>query len=219
VIFDLDGTLIDSMPRHAEVFASVVIEHRHCGISHEQAIALYHSTAGLPLAAQFERACRRAAPDIIDQLEGDFWTLVNLADFGPFPDAVPCLEQLSQAGIKLAVSSGGSNASVARKLAGSDLGRFFTIALGSDDPRVGVKGPQHRDLVVQHFFATGVPRQLRVTFVGDTEHDMLVARAMGAVAIGVQRDARLLPDNETSSDVRLDDLTELPDLLLELQEG
>lgn len=214
VVFDLDGTLIDSMGKHAEVFASVVKKATTCVVSPDSAVELYRSTAGAPLIEQFKAACELASDVELQRLQANFWDFVNRVTFAPFDDAERCLTQLSAAGIPLAVSSGGSNASVARKLSDSGLARFFDIALGSDDPAIGEKGRDHFQLLASHFHPDRSAGDLSIVFVGDTEHDMVIARSVGATAVGLQRDKRLLPDTETDSDIRLDSLLGLPDLLI-----
>jgi phosphoglycolate phosphatase-like HAD superfamily hydrolase len=143
----------------------------------------------------------------------EFWTQVDDVRFEGFEDAKPCLEALVELGLEIAVSSGGSQRSVDRKLADASLAEHVVVALGSDSIQAGQKGLPHFEYIWK-VFHPGLPLDVsRIVFVGDTEHDMSLARGLGVLSAGISRDERLLPRPDLTADIALEHLTDLPALI------
>lgn len=208
LVFDLDGTLVDSTGPQATAFAEVAIT-VGVHVRFDDAMRVYHSTAGMPLRQQYAEIVGDGA-DSLDHLESQFWMHLDQMTFHAFDDAHTCVDEIVSAGVAVGISSGSSNRSVAKKLVDSRLDRWFPIALGSDDEAIGSKGVQHLERIVHHHFGPNTRRDtLRIAFVGDTSHDLRLALDLGLEAYGVRRDTRLLPEQLPGS-VVLDDLAELP---------
>lgn len=172
IIFDFDGTLVDTMGIFADVAAELI--HRHYGWSLEQARREYLRTSGLPfirqldelfpgnnsntvVAAEFEQRKNEAAKHII--LEAA--TRETLA--------------LLQQKYKIAISSGNFL---------KNIEHFFAHNSFRPDLIMGFrdhfnKGAEHFNFVLQHFSVT----RSEVMMVGDSLHDFLKAREFGIAFI------------------------------------
>lgn len=211
VVFDLDGTLIDSMPAQTDAFVRVSADH---GIDPMTARAHYLKTAGAPLADQFAGL---VTPDVsqtsaILTMESSFWAALATERFPPFPEAEKALMQLRSAGHLIAVSSGSTQVSVDRKLAASNLSGYVDFALGSE---VGLtKGSQHmREIARLTQLRYGQSPHI-VAFVGDTAHDMALAQSLHIFGIACVRGSSMATDWPASAIV--ESLGEVPLLLASL---
>ncbi|MDW3177786.1 MAG: HAD hydrolase-like protein [Acidimicrobiia bacterium] len=212
VIFDLDGTLIDSMGTQATAFATAVEISKATSTTYAEAERVYHATAGAPLRQQFSEAISTSDLSTLDALETDFWKHVEGSTFAAFADADDCVAQLVASRVPLGISSGSSCASVEKKLHDSGLARSIPIALGSDDPNIGEKGAAHVQRILRHHFDGRSLNDVRIAFVGDTTHDVTLALTLGLDAYGIQRDEQLLKERVPGSHL-LSDLRDLPPML------
>ncbi len=212
VIFDLDGTLVDSMGLQAAAFATAVEISNATSVTHAEAQRVYHATAGAPLRQQFIETISTADLTTLDALESDFWKHLEGSTFAAFADAEDCVAQLVASRVPLGVSSGSSCASVDKKLHDSGFARSIPIALGSDDPNIGEKGAAHVQRIVRHHFGDRSLNDVRIAFVGDTTHDVTLALTLGLDAYGIQRDEQLLEKRVPGSQL-ISDLRDLPQLL------
>ena len=107
IIFDLDGTILDSMQLHATVFAQILGE--QYGIAEEVSRSSYYHMSGHPLGRQFGHVIEGKEPvdtaRIRENVE-DFYARIRLHDPVLFPDVLPALNKLWRAGYVLVVCSG-----------------------------------------------------------------------------------------------------------------
>ena len=204
-IFDLDGTLVDSMPVQADLFAEIV-----AGVfpecSRADIDAVYFSTAGAPLKEQYRSVPGMPASVDLNTLEAQFYGQLLKLEFPAFDDAAPCLSRLRADGWKLAVSSGSAQESVDSKLANTGLDRLVDIAFGSSANTGFIKGAPHNRAIMD---ALG-PHENSPTpaFVGDTLHDVDIAVAAGFLSILLLRPGarHFDPDAQTTVISSLDEV-------------
>ncbi|MCG8441838.1 MAG: HAD-IA family hydrolase [Caulobacterales bacterium] len=183
VIWDLDGTLVDSRRMITgamdAAFAAVGLPEpgydgmRHIvGLSLDEAMRrLAPEGAGPDLIARMESAykeefvAQRARPDHHEPL---------------YDGARQTLERLAGAGWLMAVATGKGRRGVEVVFDHHDLGAFFDAVRCADDG----PGKPHPFMVEDALTALGVAGADAV-MVGDTAHDMAMARAAGVRAIGV----------------------------------
>ena len=182
VIFDCDGTLVDS--QHAiiasmarafdahglEVPANEAIR-RVVGLSLTDAIAELHAadetTHHQTLVESYKTAFAdaRQAGDVEEPL---------------FPGAHEAIATLDAAGYLLGIATGKSRRGLDRTLERHGLqGRFVTLQTADDGP-----GKPDPGMVQRALRETGVDPG-RTTVVGDTTYDITMARNAGAYAVGV----------------------------------
>ncbi|HEX5368066.1 MAG TPA: HAD family hydrolase [Dehalococcoidia bacterium] len=218
VIFDLDGTLIDSMGPLEALFCDMLAE--RCAIDPSASAAVYAEFLGAGPRVQFEAALRRHGRlDTIslDEITSAYWEDAESYEPEAFPETREVLKALQAAHHTLLVSSGGTTASVKRKTRLAGIDGMVRLMLGTDE---GVehmaKGPGHFHLILQVLDLDEAAFQQRAVFVGDAAHDMRVGRAAGLPAIG-----RLTGDNgpalrDAGATHLISDLREIPALLMAL---
>ncbi len=176
VMFDLDGTLVDTMGGFADL-AAVVMAARH-GADPVAARARYLETSGIPFCKQLEviypgHAANQAASD---EFEARKLAVCEAAMMDA--DTVRGLRALAASGLKLIVSSNTGQPVVQTFL--DREGFPFDLALGFD-PAIGLaKGEPHVAQVCARF---GLARA-QLLFVGDSLKDAELAQAADVPFVG-----------------------------------
>ena len=178
VVFDWDGTLVDS--------TRVIV------------IAMQQAAADLelpvPSAAQaahviglgLHDALRLAVPQLTAERLPAYIERYRIhylsrdAQLGAFEGIEPMLDSLQQAGVMLAVATGKSRLGLDRALVQFDWKRRFVATRCADEGEPKPHPWMLEDLALELGLQT---RQLLM--IGDTTHDLGMARSAGASAIGV----------------------------------
>lgn len=184
VIFDVDGTLVDSGRMIVAAMRAAFD-----GIGHAPpAEAAILSVVGLSLDA----AMARAAPHLSSSeraalVEGYRAAFIRLrAETGGeaatplFPGARAAIERLDARGALLSIATGKARRGLDHLLDAHELRRFFIAPQSADD----APSKPHPGMVLNALAATGVAARHAVV-VGDTTFDVEMALAAGARAIGV----------------------------------
>jgi phosphoglycolate phosphatase-like HAD superfamily hydrolase len=176
VMFDLDGTLVDTMGGFADIAAAVMAA-RH-GVEWGWARGKYLETSGLPFCKQLEvifpgHAANQAASDEFEARKLAVCEATSM-DAG----TIEGLEALRELGLKLVVSSN-TGQSVVDAFVERE-GFRFDLALGFD-PALGLgKGRPH----VERALAVFAARPAELLFVGDSLKDADLAEECGVAFIG-----------------------------------
>jgi phosphoglycolate phosphatase len=174
VIFDLDGTLIDSAPAILDSFAAVLAEH---GL--EPVVPLSHDLIGPPLAETLARLSGRGEPELIESLAAGFkrhYDTAGVLATRPFTGVEAMLDAWSATGADLHICTN-KRYSVTRAIL-DHLGwadRFVSVyAIDLFDPRPAGK-PQvlAKQLNDQKIDAAAA------VYVGDRDEDGHAAAANG----------------------------------------
>ncbi len=220
IIFDLDGTLIDSMPAHIRAF-SLALKKTY-SIPESEGRIEYLATSGQPLTDQFAYALslyghHPSEPDLQD-LVRQFWTALYNERFELFPSTFDVLTQLLGAGYNLAVSSGSSPEAVASKLRYTRIDAFFSLVLGTDyDTHRLMKGPDHIQAVQNHFKLSDSQFKTSTLLVGDGLYDMQLARQFGLKAVGISRNGNEQELAAAGANLLIQDIRELLTLLATIE--
>lgn len=215
LIFDMDGTLVNSMNQHADIFSKILND--EYGVPHELSKQEYIKTAGQPLDDQFNCALFRAKGVLIKDMSvllSQFWMSVEKQQPVLFPEVLDVIEQLSKAGYTLVVISGCAPIIVQTKLRKTNTHHYFKLMLGTDKNIPGmVKGEDHLRIIQRDLFLT--PEQFRANsvLIGDSEYDMAIAKRFGLLAIG-----RITNENgdvliKAGAGLLIDNLIDLKNLL------
>jgi phosphoglycolate phosphatase len=215
IIFDLDGTLVNSMPTHAQAYGEVLSAF---SIPEQASQRDYYFTAGQPLGQQFEHTlsllgCAFSEADI-QELSHQFLEILRRSQFELFPATAAVVAQLSRAGYVLAISSGSSPDNVAAKLRHASIDGYFSVILGSDyEHGVLLKGAEHFEQIKKRLGVADAYFIENTLAVGDGPHDMEIARDAGLRAVGIARNHNERELRQAGANNLIDDLDGLLDIL------
>jgi pyrophosphatase PpaX len=190
-LFDLDGTLLDSIPL---ILASF---HHACAtvLGRTHAEADWISCIGKPLDIMMsaysddhhERARLSAA-------YRDYYTRNHDRQLRPFPNAVAIVRELAQdPTCTIGVVTGKSSVSAERALVFTGLRPFVSVLIGSDSCLRHKPEPEPVHLACER---AGVDPS-RTIFIGDSTLDVMAGNAAGVATVGVlwgASERRLLAD-------------------------
>jgi phosphoglycolate phosphatase len=200
VIFDLDGTLVDTP---AVIVETAIAALRATGalelaMPEPQAI---RATIGLPLTVAFSGLLGRSAESPEVQTVVEEYRRLWRANVIPrsaellYPGVAEGVQVLRDLGLQLAVATSKVQSGAVAQLDAAGIGRHFEVVAGYDAVERPKPDPQLALHVLERLGAT--PE--RTIVVGDTTHDLLMARGAGlraiAVTYGAQDEATLLTES------------------------
>ena len=178
IVFDWDGTLMDST---GAIVASIQAAAKDLGIeppSDERA----HHIIGLGLID----ALRHALPDLPTERYQDVALryrqhyMARDHELLLFDGAAELIEELTQAGYHLAVATGKTRKGLDRAFEVSGLGQRFHASRCADE----CHSKPHPQMLEELMVEFGVEPDATL-MIGDTTHDLLMARNAGVAALGV----------------------------------
>ncbi len=191
VLFDLDGTLVDSLPLIVRTYRQVFAE---MGIpwGNDDVVKMI----GLPLIEIGRHFAREAAAHFEERYQ--YYYHRDLAVYTKlFPETLEMLEQLKKRRIKLGIVTSKGKPGTLRTTAFTGLDRIMDVIVTAHDvtrhkpdPEPLLKALKHLDI-----------KPFRSLYVGDSRFDILTGRNAGARTLGVTWGLgsraeleRLLPD-------------------------
>jgi HAD superfamily hydrolase (TIGR01509 family) len=187
VIFDCDGTLVDSEPLAERAWALALARHGYKLAAEDLAGA-----QGLPFQTVHARMAERTR---LPELEV-FWReyaaeLLPLLDteLEPFADAVATARELHDQGIPLAVASSSRRERLDRTLERAGLDALFAVSVAGDEIARGKPAP---DMFLEAARRLGAA-PARCVVVEDSPPGVEAGLAAGMVTVGVLRDG-ISPD-------------------------
>jgi pyrophosphatase PpaX len=177
-LFDLDGTLIDSIELIRRSYAHTLREHR--GIEVEQ--DLWLAGLGRPLKWQFEHFTRD--PREVEAMIATY-RVFNLAHHdqlvGRFPGALEAVRELHGRGAKLGIVTSKLRSGALRGLKHCGFEGLFDVIVGSDD--VAIHKPEPEPVRRALELLDAAPE--RAVMVGDSPHDLASGRSAGTATAAV----------------------------------
>lgn len=213
VVFDLDGTLIDSAPD-----LHVALNHILAGDGRrELSLTEVTSMIGDGVLKLVARAFAAAGGMVSDEeLEGlvrrflDFYEPHSTDLTRPYPGAVQALARLGESGLALGVCTNKPQAATISILRDLGLNGYFPVVIGGDSiPGVRKPDPRHLLAVIEGLGAT--PGQS--VMVGDNENDVAAARAAKVQVVVASFGYSRGPVGELDADMVFDRFDDLPKVL------
>ncbi|MFH8565404.1 HAD family hydrolase [Streptomyces sp. NPDC017988] len=141
VIFDLDGTLVDSEPNYYEASRALLAEYtgreytwadneQYVGISSHETLAQWRQEYGIGASVA----------ELIADLDRRYLDLAR-AGTHVYPQMRKLVERLHEAGIPMAVASGSSRAAIEAILAGTGLDAWLTTLVSAEEVPRGKPAP------------------------------------------------------------------------------
>jgi phosphoglycolate phosphatase len=174
VVFDLDGTLVDSHQDLAFAANALVVELGGSGVSEAAVVKM----VGEGAAVLVRRALTASGLD--PETPGALERFLAIYDgclldrTRPYPGTIDMLEQLA-ASVRLAVLTNKPAHATRRILDGLELMRFFNPIVGGDSPF----GRKPNPAGLAHIIATAGTTARATTMVGDSPVDRQTARNAG----------------------------------------
>jgi len=180
-VFDLDGTLVDTLPEITEALNRVLVSHRRKGLSKEEVMRLVGHGPNTLIERAWSRTGQEAEEDEVFQLACEYSREYQRNSPGmsrPFAGVNEGLQRLVQLGWKLGVCTnkhGVAARSLIRELGWADWIRVVV----SGEETFRKPDPRSLKLAFQRMGA-GTGRHL---FVGDSEVDLQTAQNASVEAV------------------------------------
>jgi phosphoglycolate phosphatase len=184
VVFDLDGTLIDTAPDLVDALNAVLAREGLQPVPYEVARPMIGGGARMMIERGLAARGRTSAATEINRLYGDFvaYYADHIADRSrPFPGLEDALDQLAGSGYRLTVCTNKLEWLSIRLLDALGLKARFSAICGQDT--FGIQKPDPAILRQTILAGGGVPE--RAVMVGDSATDIATARAAGIPVIAV----------------------------------
>ena len=166
IVFDFDGTLVDSYPLIEQAFAHVMQTHR----LDSEARDLFRRSRGLPLPEQM----RLIAPDAWQDLVRTYRSVdAELGHAQVFRGVPTLIKKLDRAGAPMGVVSCKRRALVEAELEAAGLRKYFDVVIGYEDVTPPKPAPDPLNAAVARL---GL-KKINTIYVGDSMVDLETGRA------------------------------------------
>jgi len=212
IVWDLDGTLVDSAPDLASALNYVLEKRGFAG--HSLATVRTMIGNGVPKLVErgFNAVGMRLDSGQLDQLVKLFVTkYVTCATdrTRPYPKIIETLKQISKLNIPMGVCTNKPEALSRQILEGLDLAGFFASVIGGDTTSARKPDPLPLLTCIGELLAEPASSLM----IGDSIHDVHAARAAGMRVGVVPWGYRSAPVDELGADFVIRDLAVLPSLV------
>jgi HAD superfamily hydrolase (TIGR01509 family) len=137
VLFDLDGTLVDSSPQHDRAFRTAIAAHRPEWLAEFR----YEPLQGLTTEEAFSRLGERD-PDALKKLvSAKREAFASLGGLRAFPGAIALLADLSRRGVGVFVVTSAARASAMSALRATGLAMYVRGLIAAEDAPEGKPSP------------------------------------------------------------------------------
>jgi phosphoglycolate phosphatase len=215
VVFDLDGTLIDTAPDLVDTLNLILAREALPAVPFAAARNMIGGGARTMIERGLAAEGRASTREEVDRLYRDFVAHYSdhIADRSrPFPGLEAALDQLAEAGWRFAVCTNKLEGLSVRLLDALSLSARFDAICGQDT--FGVQKP-HPDILLRTIErAGGAPD--RAVMIGDSATDINVARAAAVPVIAVDFGYTEIPVAQLAPDRIIDHYSRLPSTVFEL---
>jgi pyrophosphatase PpaX len=173
VLFDLDGTLLDSFEQHWHSWVAAITS---VG-SPAPTRAMMRKLDGLPVLPKFEtlNVPRERVPEVMSRKLEEMKRWAHLAT--PFPGVLALLDQLRSVGLPVGIVTSRPRASVDVTPAALEVGFRAKVLVTRDDTDQGKPHPAPVLCALQRL---AIPAE-RALYVGDTRFDLEAGRRAGCL--------------------------------------
>lgn len=208
VVFDLDGTLLDTAPDLLRALNRILSEEGLSAVERADVAGLFGHGARALIGEGFRKGDRVLdtvrLPELVERFVA-FYAAEIAAETRPYPGLVDALARLSRRGFGLAVCTNKRVVLADAVLKGTGLYTLFAAVIGGDS--LPEQKPHPRPLLEAIARAGG--RADRAVMVGDSETDIATARAADVPVIAVDFGYGGRPAAEFGADVVIGHYDEL----------
>lgn len=208
VLFDLDGTLIHSLPDLVAAVNRLLAGEGRAPLEAEAVKAMVGDGADALVERAFAASGGLPGPDVTPFLKR------FLADYEPrsaettlpWPGVRETLAELKEKGLALAVCTNKPSKATAEVLASLDLADFFDHVVGADDTPALKPDPAHITVILEYLGVSAA----EAVMVGDSRNDVLAARRAGVRSIVLSFGYAHGPVVELDADMIIHNFRDLP---------
>ncbi len=215
IVFDLDGTLVDTAPDLIATLNVVFAREGYKPVEYESSRALIGGGARVMIERGLKSAGHEYTPALIERLFTDFIAYygAHVADRSrPFPGLEDALDALARRDCRLAVCTNKLERLSLQLLESLGLRRRFAVICGQDT--FGIQKPDPE--VLRRTIAQAGGRLDRAIMVGDSLTDIHTARAAGIPVVAVNFGYSERPISEFGPDRIIGHFAELPAAIADL---
>jgi phosphoglycolate phosphatase len=215
IVFDLDGTLVDSAPDLADALDELLIENglEPLGLAAARKL-IGHGISNLVrkgLAVRKQELSREALAQAVTRFQHHYAKRLP-AKATAYPGASQCLSKLAADGWRLAVCTNKLESFSRAILKGLDLEHFFAVVAGRDTFGVAKPDPQH----LLRTLPANRSASYQAIMVGDSEVDVETAKAARMPIIAVTFGYAKTPLVDLAPDALVDSYADIPAAILRL---
>jgi phosphoglycolate phosphatase len=215
IVFDLDGTLIDTAPDLIDTLNVVLARHDVAPVAFGQARTMIGAGVKPLLQRALASRGKQFPPDEIDRLFAEYLEIysAHIADRSrPFPGLEPALDALTGQGCRLAVCTNKLEWLSVKLLEELKLASRFAAVCGQDTFTMRKPDPDMLRLtIVRAGGDTG-----HAVMVGDSMTDVATARAAGIPVVAVDFGYTETPPAELGADRLISHFDALPAAVMDL---
>ncbi|MEW6593813.1 MAG: HAD-IA family hydrolase [Thermodesulfobacteriota bacterium] len=210
VIFDLDGTLVDSVPDITRALNKVLhATEPHRRVTESETKLMVGDGARTTI----ERAmvlCGFDSSESADAyLDAYLKELADVRLTKLFPGVWESLNELRAEGHLLAICTNKVRSATDCVLSALGITDFFGLIVACDETLKPKPDPGHVRQILDHFAI--IPQN--AVYVGDSAHDMAAARGAGVVSVALSFGYSAVPARDLGADYVIDDFARLPALV------
>ena len=209
VVFDLDGTLVDSIGDIVGAANRLLAEEGRAPLSHDAGRAMVGEGVASLVERAFAATGPMPAPEMLAGLVERYRAIYErhpLDETAVFPGVAETLKALADGGAILGVCTNKPHDISLVVLAELGLAGHFAAALGGDALAVRKPDPAHFTAVLD---AMGAGSR-RAIHVGDSPTDVAVARNAGVPVVVVSYGYSRVPPADLGADAMIDEFAALP---------
>jgi pyrophosphatase PpaX len=178
ILFDLDGTLIDTTPLIMESFKHTFKQHNNEEVPDEEIL----SFIGLPLRKPFECLCP-GREDVMLNTYREYNENRHDCCVGVFIDIINVLEELKERGTLLGVVTSKRQSLAMRGLRLFGLDKYMSVFVALEDTEKHKPGGEP---ILEALSRLNIKDKSSVLYVGDSSHDILCAKNAGVRSAAVR---------------------------------
>lgn len=182
VLFDVDGTLIDSNDFHAQAWHDAMV-HFGAEVRLADVRAQIGKGADTLMPALLDAEFIEAHGEAMQEYRGTLFKRDYLDRIRPFPGVRPLFERVAAAGLRITLASSGTKEEVAHHLDLIGCADLVTSTTSADDAEHSKPNP---DIFVAALTSLGDVSHDEAVVVGDSPYDMQAAKAIGIRTIGLR---------------------------------
>lgn len=212
IIFDLDGTLVDSAPDLLNAVNHVMEQTGRKPISLEVLRSIIGKGGRVMLCKALESNGEELSEEELQpllQMFLEYYTANIAVDSKPFDGLIQVLDMLQESGAKLGVCTNKREHLAVKVLEELGLKKYFSEIVGPDTLGVSKPHPGHILGTIEKI--NGNPE--KAIMIGDGSPDILAAQAASVPVVAVTFGYTDVPIKELNPDVTIDHFAELPDIL------